>query len=167
MAMAPPIKRSVHRLAKAGLGASVLAFVLACYGSFAAERHLAGSPLNTARPVATPPEPTSWYGRLLVRGEVSAFGDRLDRVMTEKTRTSKRSRVLLELVAFVLPFVLGLGAALAGGEAMRRIERDTEKYGGNFEAVFAIMIGGLAAVISGCMLLSVFAWRFVPAAYTA
>jgi len=74
--------------------------------------------------------------------------------------------VVLGVVAFVLPFVLGLGAALAGGEAMRRIERDTEKYGGNFEAVFAIMIGGLAAVISGCMILSVFAWRFVPAAYT-
>ena len=77
---------------------------------------------------------------------MAAFGDRLDRVMTERTAHSRRARLILGAVAFVLPFVLGLGAALMGGHAMKLIERDTEKWGGNFEAVFAIMIGGLATM---------------------
>jgi hypothetical protein len=166
MAKAAGVKRSVHRLAKTGLGVSLLAFVLACYGSFAAERHLAGSPLNTARASTAPAEPTSWYGRLLVRAEVAAFGDRLDRVTTERTAHSRRARVAVGLVAFALPFVLGLTAALMGSRAMRLIERDYEKWGGNFESVFAIMIGGLSAVISGCMILAVFGWRLVPNLYT-
>ncbi len=161
------MKPSVHRLAKAGLVAALLAFVLACYGSFAAERHLAASPLNTARANVTAAEPTSWYGRLIVRAEAAAFGDRLDRVMTERTAHSRRARLTLGAFAFVLPFVLGLGAALMGGHAMKLIERDTEKWGGNFEAVFAIMIGGLSAVISGCMILAVFGWRLVPNLYTS
>lgn len=166
MAKAAGVKPAVHRLAKAGLGIALVAFVLACYGSFAAERHLAGSPLNTARSTAAPAEPTSWYGRLVVQAETAAFGDRLDRVMTERTAHSRRARVALYAVAFVLPFALGLTAALLGSRAMRRIERDAERWGGNFEAVFAIMIGGLSAVISGCMILAVFGWRLVPNLYT-
>jgi hypothetical protein len=167
MAKAAGIKPSVHRLAKAGLVTSLLAFALACYGSFAAERHLASSPLNAARSSVTPAEPTSWYGRLIVRAEVAVFGDRLDRLMAERTAHSRRARLVLGAVAFVLPFVLGLGAALMGGHAMKLIERATEKWGGNFEAVFAIMIGGLSAVISGCMILAVFGWRLVPSFYTS
>jgi hypothetical protein len=167
MARAAGVKPSVHRLAKAGLVVAMVAFVLACYGSFAAERHLAASPLNTARANASAAEPSSWYGRLIVRAEVAAFGDRLDRVMTDRTAHSRRARVGLAVFAFVLPFVLGLAAALMGGHAMKLIERDAEKWGGNFEAVFAIMIGGLSAVISGCMILAVFGWRLVPSVYTS
>jgi hypothetical protein len=167
MAKATGMKPPAHRLAKAGLVVALAAFALACYGSFAAERHLASSPLNTARANVTPAEPTSWYGRLVVRAEVAAFGDRLDRLMTEKTAHSRRVRLGLGAVAFVLPFVLGLAAALMGGYAMKLIERDTEKWGGNFEAVFAIMVGGLSAVISGCMILAVFGWRLVPSVYTS
>jgi hypothetical protein len=166
MAKAGGVKPSVHRLAKAGLVVALLSFVLACYGSFAAERHLASSPLNVARVNATAAEPTSWYGRLIVRGEVAVFGGRLDRLMTEKTADSRRARAGLVVIAFVLPFVLGLAAALMGGHAMKLIERDAEKWGGNFEAVFAIMVGALSAVISGCMILAVFGWRWVPSAYT-
>lgn len=167
MSKAAGVKPSVHRLAKLGLVMALVAFVLACYGSFAAERHLASSPLNAARPNATAAEPTSWYGRLIVRAEVAVFGDRLDRVMSEQTARSRRARLALGAFAFVLPFVLGLAAALIGGHAMKLIERDTVKWGGNFEAVFAIMIGGLSAVISGCMILAVFGWRLVPSVYTS
>src|SRR5204862_7961413 len=106
-------------------------------------------------------------GVLISRAETAVFGDRLDRVMTERTAHSRRARVALGLFAFVLPFALGLGAALVGGRAMKLIERDTEKWGGNFEAVFAIMIGGLSAVISGCMILAVFGRRLVPNLYTS
>ena len=67
---------------------------------------------------------------------------------------------------FVLPFGLGLAAAVAGGTAMRRIERAEGRYRGDAMAVFAILIGGFAAVIGGCMMLAVFVWRFLPSAYT-
>ena len=33
-------------------------------------------------------------------------------------------------------------------------------------AVFAIMIGGLSAVISGCMIFAVYGWKYVPTVYT-
>ena len=49
---------------------------------------------------------------------------------------------------------------------MRRIEARKEAYTGSRHAVFAIMIGGLSAVVSGCMILAVYAWRYVPTAYT-
>lgn len=167
MAKAATVRPAVHRLAKLGLVTALVAFVLACYGSFAAERHLATSPLRAARPTIAAAEPTSWYGRLIVRAEVAAFGDRLDKLMTERTANSRRARLMLGVFAFVLPFVLGLAAALIGGHAMKLIERDAERWGGNFEAVFAIMIGGLSAVISGCMILAVFGWRLVPSLYTS
>ena len=66
----------------------------------------------------------------------------------------------------MLPFLLGLGAALTGGLAMTRIERSGGHYTGNFHSVMSIMIGGFAAVIGGCMMVSVFVWPCLPPLYT-
>jgi hypothetical protein len=157
----------VHRLAKIGLVAAVVAFVLACYGSFVAETHIATSPLRKARPNAgLPAEPTSWYGRLIATAETKVLGGRASEVMAEKTTRSKLTRYTVQTVAFVLPFVLGIAGALSGGEAMRAIEAANTKYGGNFQAVFAMLIGGLAAVISGVMCFAVFVWSAIPNLYT-
>ena len=40
------------------------------------------------------------------------------------------------------------------------------KYGGHFQGVFAILIGMFAAVIAGCMMLSLYVWPHLPALYT-
>src|SRR5438105_2551131 len=84
----------VHKLAVAAISVAALAGVLALYGSLFAEKHLAGSPLNVARNEPGLPE----------------------------TRESNINRYTLEIVAFVLPLVLGVGATLLGGEAMKAIE---------------------------------------------
>ena len=72
----------------------------------------------------------------------------------------------LQVIAFVLPFVLGIAAAVTGGHALGAIERSAGKTVGNFQAVFSIMIGGFAAVISGCMMLSFYVWPMLPSLYT-
>jgi hypothetical protein len=128
----------VHPLAWAALAAGLVASGLALYGSFLSEKHLAGSPLNVAR----------------------------NDPGLESTREPGASRTWLQFAAYFLPFLLGVGAAVAGGEAMKRIERLPGSHYGNRHAVFAIMIGGLSAVVSGCMILAVYAWKYVPAAYT-
>lgn len=124
----------VHRLAIAALVVAGLAGVLALYGSLFAETHLAGSPLNAAR----------------------------QREGLESTRTSPAIRFGLQFVAFVLPLGLGVGAALLGGEAMRAVARSDGRSTGSLSAAFAIMIGGLAAVVAGCMSFAVFAGHLVP-----
>ena len=45
---------------------------------------------------------------------------------------------------------------------MAAIERVRGQRSGNFQAVFSIMIGGFAAVIGGCMMLSVYVWPHLP-----
>src|SRR3954464_9436535 len=110
----------VHPLGLAALLTAIVAAALALYGSFLSPKHLAGSPLNVARN-----EPG-----------------------LAATRDSKVTRYTLQLVAYVLPFGLGLGAALMGGEAMKAVERSNGAKGGNRHAVFAIMVGGLAAVVA-------------------
>lgn len=131
-------KGRVHPLATAALVTGLVASVLSLYGSFLSERHIAGSPLNVARSDAG----------------------------LESTRTSKLNRYSLQFAAYVLPFVLGVGAALAGGEAMKLIERQDGTYSGSPQAVFAILLGGLSAVVSGCMILAVHLWKYVPTVYT-
>ena len=128
----------VHPMAVAAIVTSGLAGVLALYGSLVAEKHLAGSPLNVARN---------------------------DPGLVE-TQTSRVTRYTIEVVAFVLPMVLGVGAALLGGEAMKAVEKAGGRYSGSLPAVFAIMIGGLAAVVAGCMTVAVFVWPHVPSLYT-
>ena len=81
--------------------------------------------------------------------------------VAEAVRTGARP------VKLDLSIVLGIVAAWTGGYALTAIEGAGKKYAGNFHAVFALLIGGLAVVISGCMLVTLFLWRFVPAAYTA
>jgi len=111
-------------------------------------------------------EPGPWYERAWDRAETSAFGGRVDQMVLDLTERSKIARYSLQIVAFVLPFVLGIAAALLGGSAMTVIERSGGTKSGNFQAVFAIMIGGFAAVISGCMLGSVYVSRYLPSIYT-
>jgi hypothetical protein len=128
----------VHRLALTAICVAVVAGVLSLYGSLFAEKHLAGSPLNVARNEPGLPQ----------------------------TRDSNVNRYTLEIIAFVLPLILGVGAALLGGEAMKAIEASNGIRGGYRFAVFAIMIGGLAAVVAGCMTIAVFLWPAVPTLYT-
>jgi hypothetical protein len=157
----------VHRLAWLGFATSLVAVVLAFYGSLYAEKHLAGSPLREARGSAgLPAEPKSWYERALANGETTVFGERIDRKMLGLTERSKIANYTLQGVAFVLPFLLGIAAALLGGWAITAIERQNGKYGGNMQGVFSILIGMFAAVIAGCMMLSLYVWPLVPAAYT-
>jgi hypothetical protein len=157
----------VHRLAWLAFGASLVAVVLAFYGSLYAEKHLAGSPLREARGSAgLPAEPKHWYERALANGETTIFGDRIDRTMVALTERSKIANYSLQAVAFVVPFLLGIASALLGGWAITLIERANGKYGGNMHGVFSIMIGMFAAVIAGCMMLSLYVWPLVPAAYT-
>ncbi len=127
-----------HPLALGAILTALVAAALALYGSFLSEKHFAGSPLNVARKEAG--------------------------LVTEQS--SKTTRYTLQFAAYILPFVLGIGAALAGGEALRAIEKEPGKRSGSLPAVFAIMIGGLAAVVSGCMILAVYLWKYVPAAYS-
>ena len=167
MAAIGATKVPYHRLAVASFVASIVALVLAFYGSLYAEKHIAGSPLREARGSAgLPAEPVSWYDRLWARGETTIFGDRIDRKMVTLTERSKIANYSLQVIAFVLPFLLGIAAAVAGGNAMALIERSGGKTVGNFQAVFSIMIGGFAAVISGCMMISLYVWPMLPSLYT-
>jgi hypothetical protein len=161
------VRGPIHRMAWAGIAMAVLAGALALYGSMWAEKHLAGSPLRTARGSAgLPAQPGPWYERLWVRGEVTVFGDRIDHKMLALTERSKIANYSLQLVAFVLPFWLGLAGALTGGWAMKVVQQSGGKYAGNTLAVFSMMIGGLAAVVAGCMMVSLYVWPHLPALYT-
>jgi hypothetical protein len=121
----------IHRLAWTGIVTAILAGVLALYGSMEAEKHITGSPLRAARDPKVPAQPGTWAERQLVRAETSMFGERLDNRLQTATRNSKIANYSLQVVAYVLPFVLGLGAALTGGAAMRAIERSGGRYVGN------------------------------------
>ena len=154
MAVIATKKLPLHKLALAAFTMSIVALVLAFYGSLYAEKHIAGRPLREARGSAgLPAEPTSWY-------------DRIDRKMLGLTERSKIANYSLQMIAFVLPFLMGIGAALLGGNALTAIERSGGKTVGNFQGVFSIMIGGFAAVISGCMMLSFYIWPMMPSLYT-
>lgn len=125
----------VHPLALGSFAAAAVAIVLAFYGSIAAEKRIADSPLN------------------LARGETGAE-------IAANGRT-------VGLVAFVVPCVLGAAAALAAGWAMRTIERAAGKYRGDAVCIFAMLLGGFAAVIGGCMILAVYIWPRMPTLYTS
>lgn len=128
----------VHPLAVAALAVAVVAAGLALYGSFLSEVHLPGSRLNAAR------------------GQAGL----------DALQASKGKRVWVQLGAYFVPFALGVTAALLGGDAMRRIDANPRRWAGSLPAVFAIMVGGLSAVVSGSMTLAVYGWKYVPAAYS-
>jgi hypothetical protein len=127
-----------HPAAIAALAIALAALALSFYGSFLGEKHMAGSPLNDARN-----EP----GLSL-------------------TRDSKIVRYSHQALAYFLPFALGIAATLTGAVGMRKIEASGGKYGGDTRGVFAVLIGGLAAVTSGCMILSLYVWKHLPSPYT-
>lgn len=162
-----PSRAPIHWMSWAGIATAVVAGVLALYGAMAAEKHLAGSPLRLARGDANAnANPGPWYDRLLTRGEVSVFGDRFDRKMLALTERSKFANYTVQLVAFVLPFFLGVGAALVGGWAMKAVQASGGRARGNTLAVFSMMIGGLAAVTAGCMMTGLYLWPLLPSTYT-
>ena len=117
---------------------AVFAFGLSLYGSLLSELHLPGSPLNAARNAT---------GAEFAQSDAGLAG--------------------LLVVAYGLPFVLGVAAVVLGGRATQALEPQPAERVGHFAAVFAVMIGGLAAVVSACMLLAVYGWKHVPAWYTA
>lgn len=158
---------SVHPLALGGFALSMVSILLAAYGSLYAEKHLDGSPLREARGSAgLPAEPAHWYDRAITRGEKTIFGAEIDRKVLAFTTRSKIANYSLQIVAFMVPFVLGIVAALLGGWGMSAIERATDTYTGSMQAVFAQLIGSFAAVIAGCMMVSYYVWPYVPAFYT-
>lgn len=133
--MATPAARRppLHPLAAGSFAAALVAFVLAWYGGLYGEKHTPGSPLNAAR---LPP---------------SADAAR------------PPGGWLVPLVGYALPLALGVGSAAAGGAALRRVEDSDGAFRGDLPAVFAIMLGGLAAVTGGVMLVALYGWRYVPA----
>jgi hypothetical protein len=162
-----PSRAPIHWMSWTAIAMAVVAGVLALYGAMAAEKHVAGSPLRLARGDANMnASPTPWYDRLLMKGEVSVFGERLDKRMLALTGRSKVANYSLQLVAFVLPFFLGLAAALVGGWAMKAVQASGGRFAGNTLAVFSMMIGGLAAVTAGCMMISLYVWPLLPSTYT-
>ncbi|QJW94594.1 hypothetical protein [Frigoriglobus tundricola] len=157
----------VHFMSWAGIVMAVLAGVLGLYGAMHAEKHLAGSPLREARGSSgLPAQPGPWYERLWVRGETSVFGARVDAKVLALTERSKFANYSLHVVAYVFPFWLGLAAALTGGWAMKAVQQSDGKYVGNTLAVFSMLIGGLAAVLAGCMMVSLYLWPRLPSLYT-
>ena len=127
----------VHPVAVVALGLAAVAAGLALYGSFLSESHLPGSRLNAAR------------------GQPGL----------EALQHSKAKRVWVQVGAYFAPLALGVAAAMLGGDAMRRIDINPRRYAGSLPAVFAIMVGGLSAVVAGCMIVAVYGWQYVPAAY--
>lgn len=123
--------------AKFALLVALVAVALAVYGALVSEGQLAGSRLNAAR-----------------NGAGAEF-----------TQSSEATRMTIAVVAYKLPFVLGLVASLLGSRATRLLEQHPEDRIGHLAAVFAVMLGGLAAVVSGCMLLAVYGWPHVPGYY--
>lgn len=159
--------RPIHRLAWLGIGTAVLAALLALYGSMHAEKHLAGSPLRDARGApGAAPRPESLLTRTWAQGEALIFGGDVDDKILRATQQSKVANYSFQLVAYVLPFVLGIGAALIGGAAMSAVERAGGRYTGNALAVFSMLLGGLAAVTAACMMITLYLWPHLPSLYT-
>lgn len=157
----------VHPQAWAGFALAVVAGVFGLYGSMYAEKQLAGSPLREARGTSSgAPRPESMVARKLAEGEKAVFGDSLDNALLNGTQKSKVANYSLQIVAFVLPFAIGIGAALIGGSALSAVERAGGKYVGNALSVFAMLLGGLAAVSAACMMVTLYVWPRMPSLYT-
>ncbi len=156
--------RSVHPQARWGFGMAIAALLLALYGSYWAEKHIAGSPLIQARGTAgLPAQPRYFYERAVRSVENRLFGMPVDRFLLHATERSRIARYTLQIVAFYVPLALGLLAVRRGSHAMAAIEQERDRYAGNFHAVFAIMIGSLSAIVAACMLFSYYLWPLLPA----
>ena len=167
MVTRPNHRVPIHSMAWAGIVMAVVSGVLALYGSMHAEKHIAGSPLREARgATAVTAKPGSAVERLVAKGETRAFGTDIDSKMLAWTQRSKIANYSLQLTAYVLPFFLGLAGALTGGWAMKEVQQSGGKYAGNTMSVFAMMVGGLGAVVAGCMMISLYVWPLLPSLYT-
>lgn len=170
MAATPAPKLPIHRLSYVAFATALVAGALALYGGMHAEKVIPNSPLRAARGTSGLPvaQPTGFEGAraAIERRIFSQTSDDLDARVSAWVAESQTARYGLQVLAFFAPFGLGLLAALAGGEAMKAVQASEGKYGGNTLAVFAMMVGGLAAVVAGCMILSVYVWPHVPSAYT-
>jgi hypothetical protein len=154
-------------MARWAFSLSLVALVLGWYGSFHAEKHIADSPLRQARGSAgLPAQPNNWYEQIVDKLEVALFGTQFDRIVLSWTERSRVARYSLQVVAFFLPGIVGISAVWMGSQAMGIIEQQRGRYSGNFHSVFAIMIGGFAAIISVCMIFSVYLWAWMPRLYT-
>lgn len=170
MAATAQPKLPIHRLSYVAFGTALVAGALALYGGMHAEKVLPNSPLRAARgtsgqPVAHPTGFEAARGgaeRLVFRGTSDEFDARVG-ALAERSQVARYG---LQVLAFFAPFGLGVLAALAGGEAMKAVQASDGTRAGNTLAVFAMMVGGLAAVVAGCMILSVYVWPLVPSAYT-
>ena len=118
-------------------GLALAALALSLYGALMAEGHLAGSPLNAAR----------------------------NRPGAEFTHADQNGRMVLALAAYALPFVVGVVAAVLGGRLVRTLDHQPGHRLGHLFAVFAVMVGSLAAVVSACMAFGVYGWPHVPDYY--
>jgi hypothetical protein len=161
-----PSRAPIHWMSWAAIAMAVAAGVLGLYGAIAAEKHIAGSPLRLARGDSNMSAgPGPWYDKLVAKGEVSVFGVRFDKKLLALTERSQAANYAVQFVAFVLPFFLGVGAALVGGWAMKAVQASGGRYSGNTLAVFSMMIGGLAAVTAACMMVSFYVWPNLPSVY--
>jgi hypothetical protein len=170
MAATALAKLPIHRLSYVAFGTALVSGALALYGAMHAEKVVPTSPLRAARGTAGQPvaHQTGFEAaRTAVESNLlPSTSDELDARAGALAERSQVARYGLQALAFVAPFGLGLLAALAGGEAMKAVQGSEGKYGGNTLAVFATMVGGLAAVVAGCMILSVYVWPHVPSLYT-
>lgn len=127
------------RRAQVALGLAMTALGLSLFGALVAEGQLAGSPLNVAR----------------------------NRPGAEFTHADENARMMLALVTYALPFVLGVVAAILGGRVVRTLDHQPGYRLGHLFAVNAVMIGSLAAVVSASMAFGVYGWPHIPRYYTA
>lgn len=65
---------------------------------------------------------------------------------------------LIPVVAYFGPLVLGLIAVCLGTFGLRAIERVHGQLGGDMHGVFAVMIGGLSAVVGAIQLFAFSVW---------
>lgn len=163
-------KLPIHRLSYVAFGAALVSGLLALYGGMHAEKVIPNSPLRAARGTSGQPvaQPTGFEAARsgIERRAFGRTSDDFDTRIGAWVAESQTARYGLQALAFFAPFGLGVLAALAGGEAMKAVQASEGKYGGNTLAVFAMMVGGLAAVVAGCMILSVYVWPHLPSAYT-
>ena len=88
------------------------------------------------------------YGALIAPGHLRASAAPL-------------SPAVVRAVGFTAPLALGLVAVVLGLVGLHRIERCGGRLGGDAQGVFAVMIGGLAAVVGGVQVFADAVWPTV------
>ena len=109
-----------------------------------------------------PAQPSSWSGRVWVKSETSLFGNRIDQKLLALTERSKIANYSVQIVAYVLPFFLGLAAALTGGWAMKAVQASGGKLRGQHAGGLRDDDRRLAAVVAGCMMVSLYVRPLIP-----